>query len=637
MPLHTLASPIVQLLPSVFRSLLVMPIAPPSSAASPQMVAQPHPRSECACHRAQPSMAAHRGKAVMLRDTPPGRGRGPGNSQGQGQAQGPLVLELLSCALKGMRIALAAGLLACFGLPALSASTSPAPAGLTVQRSTRVFPHRFNVHPDGATVAANQTQRFEVTDAQGKTVAVHWNVSGLGCSGLACGSVDDQGIYHTPSTLPHPGVVILEGVLDSNPNYSVLTQIELVPVAKTGVAPSVTPAPAQVAGAKTPKTQSIAAPTLSGSQDIARNTALPPLPAAVAAAPVVGRQNVARSTPSPQPTVTRPLPAIEGNNVAPEHSLLPLPNAVAASPTLERQIARASQAPPTPNVTGPLPVVEVKHVAPAHSLPPLPAAVGAAPAAERQVIARATPPPPLPNAAAPLPAVAKPLVSNAQVANARVENAPVENAQVEKKIVSPRRTAPSPPAAATAGPSAKTQTIDLESLAPPASVSVRVPTATPTPMPVKEVKTTPPAHVTPPVPNPPTAAPAVDTQIVARASTPPPLSNVSAVSTPSPAIAGSDGRIEGKIEAKTQTKTQAKIETKIEAEPVPASHQLLPPPSTIVTTPSDRRLQLCTVAANKIVLARCNRYHACFSTDLATELAGGNDCCQPRYTSALAR
>jgi hypothetical protein len=123
-------------------------------------------------------------------------------------------------------------------------------------------------------------------------------------------------------------------------------------------------------------------------------------------------------------------------------------------------------------------------------------------------------------------------------------------------------------------------------------------------MPVKEVKTTPPAHVTPPVPNPPTAAPAVDTQIVARASTPPPLSNVSAVSTPSPAIAGSDGRIEGKIEAKTQTKTQAKIETKIEAEPVPASHQLLPPPSTIVTTPSVQTpsVQTQIVAYNSVPL-----------------------------------
>ena len=311
----------------------------------------------------------------MLRDNPPRRGRGIVNSQG------PPILELRSCIPSGIkdgvRIAFAVGLLACFGSRALCASSAPAPAGLTVQRSTRVFPHRFNVHPDGATVAANQTQRFEVTDAQGKTVAVHWNVSGLGCSGLACGTVDDQGVYRTPSTLPHPGVVILEGVLDSNPNYSVLTQIELVPAAKTDGSPTgspsggrgAAPGPARLATAE-PQT----IPNLSGQQNPARSTALPPLPKAVAAAPVVERQFVARTAPS-QPTVTRPLPVIEGNNVAPAHSVLPLPNAVAASPTLDRQTARASQPPPTPNVTAPLPVIEAEHVAPKHSLPPLPNAV----------------------------------------------------------------------------------------------------------------------------------------------------------------------------------------------------------------------------------------------------------------------
>lgn len=137
-------------------------------------------------------------RRLMLRDDPPRRGRGIGNSRG------PLILELRSCVpsciQKGVRIAFAAGLLACFGLQAVCASSTPAPAALTVQRSTRVFPHRFNVHPDGATVAANQTQRFEVTDAQGKTVAVHWNISGLGCSGRACGTIDDGSLSNAVYT-----------------------------------------------------------------------------------------------------------------------------------------------------------------------------------------------------------------------------------------------------------------------------------------------------------------------------------------------------------------------------------------------------------------------------------------------------
>src|ERR1700690_195010 len=377
-----------------------MPNAPPSSAASPQIVAQPHPRSECACHRAQRSMAAYRIEAVMLRDNRPKRDCGTGNSRKR------VNLELLSCIQRGVRIVLAVGLVAGCEWHALGASTNPAPAALTVQRSTRVFPHKFTVHPDGATVAANQTQRFEVTDAQGNAVAVHWNVSGLDCSGMACGTIDSDGVYRTPSALPHPQVIILEGVLDSNPNYSVLTQVELVPAATASGNSSGSPALAQAAPAKTQ-----AMPRLAEQQNLARgrNTVVPPLPNAIAAAPVVapvlGPQTIARASLSPPPNVTRPMPVIEASNVAPEHSysLPPLPTAIAAAPMVERQITgRASQPPPTPNATAPLPVIETGHAAPTHSysLPPLPTAVAAAPIAEKQIIAR-TPPPPQPNVTAP--------------------------------------------------------------------------------------------------------------------------------------------------------------------------------------------------------------------------------------------
>jgi hypothetical protein len=139
------------------------------------------------------------------------------------------VLQFLAGIRGGARIAVAVGLLACFGLEGLWAST-------------RAVPHRLAVHPNGATVAANQTQRFRVTDAQGRSVAVHWRVSGPGCSGVGCGTIDARGVYRTPSSLPQPPVVTLEGVLISDPNYSVLTQVQLV----GGVTVAVSPTSAQV-------------------------------------------------------------------------------------------------------------------------------------------------------------------------------------------------------------------------------------------------------------------------------------------------------------------------------------------------------------------------------------------------------
>ena len=237
-------------------------------------------------------MIAHASEAVMLRDTPARSDHGRGGSRGRP------ILELLTCIGRGTRIAVAVGLLTCWGLPGLWASTSAAPRGLTVQRSTRAIPHRYTVYPNGATVVANQTQHFGVTDAQGRSVAVRWNVTGIGCSGLACGTIDANGVYHTPSSLPQPPIVTLEGVLVSDPNYSVLAEIQLAPA----LAVPVSPTTIQVF---TGKTQPLTAPVLER-QNVASRTALPPLPNAVAAAPVVERRNLASNPAVPPPVAVAP-------------------------------------------------------------------------------------------------------------------------------------------------------------------------------------------------------------------------------------------------------------------------------------------------------------------------------------------
>jgi hypothetical protein len=259
----------------------------------------------------------------MLRDTPARCGRGIGGSRR------PSILELLACIPSGTRIAVVVGLLACFGLDGLWAST-------------RAVPHRLTVRPNGATVAANQTQQFEVTDAEGRSVAVHWNISGLGCSGLACGSIDEQGVYRTPSSLPQPRVVTLEGVLVSDPSYSVLTQVRL----EDAVTVTVSPASAHVATGRTQQFTVL----MVGRQNVASRAELPPLPNGVVAAPVVGRQNVARSVELPplpyavaalSPTSAQiptpktqqfAAPVVGRQNIASSAGLLPVPDEVAAAP-----------------------------------------------------------------------------------------------------------------------------------------------------------------------------------------------------------------------------------------------------------------------------------------------------------------
>lgn len=130
------------------------------------------------------------------------------------------VFQLLSGIRGGARIALVVGLLVCFGAEGLWAQT-----------------HKLTVHPNGATLATNQTQRFRVYD-QGKSVAVNWNISGPGCSGAACGSIDAKGNYQTPASLPQPAAVTVQGVLASDPTYSISAQVQLLGAVTVTVSPA---------------------------------------------------------------------------------------------------------------------------------------------------------------------------------------------------------------------------------------------------------------------------------------------------------------------------------------------------------------------------------------------------------------
>lgn len=149
-----------------------------------------------------------------------------------------------------VRAVIVSGFLVCCGLPALRASTPPGqPDNATIHGSSSrpsQTPHsRLSITPNDVTLSANQTQHFEVDGADGKPVAVHWDVSGLSCSGSACGTIDDSGTYRAPHSIGRSLAVTLEGVLVSDPKHSVLTRIQLAPAA----APSAPAVPVQAAPA----------------------------------------------------------------------------------------------------------------------------------------------------------------------------------------------------------------------------------------------------------------------------------------------------------------------------------------------------------------------------------------------------
>lgn len=285
---------------------------------------------------------------------------------------------------RSLIICLWLGVVTVFAGPAsqiLSASTtSVSGPRLIVHRSTRDVAHKFSIRPDGAKVTANQALRFEVTDINGNPVAVRWNVSGLDCFGASCGSIGEDGVYRTPSTLRQAHVVTVEGVLVSNPTYSVLTRVEILPASSGTSASRSTPSfasspipespqlTAAIVGDRSNKpdlTPSLSSPITGPPPSFdsvagVRSFARPPLPNAVAAPPALGPGSFSpHSVSLPLQNVVAAAPSVESSAIARGASPLSLPTPVAAAPQVDtrRSLHKASLA-PLPKVTAAPPDIQ---------------------------------------------------------------------------------------------------------------------------------------------------------------------------------------------------------------------------------------------------------------------------------------
>jgi hypothetical protein len=119
------------------------------------------------------------------------------------------------------------------------------------------------VSPSSATVALGSTQQFVPTVTGSSNAAVNWTVSGSGCSGAACGTISEGGLYTSPASVPSPATVKVIATSVADPTKSASASIAIV--AATAVLLSISPASATV---PTNSTDSFTA-TVTGTKDTA--------------------------------------------------------------------------------------------------------------------------------------------------------------------------------------------------------------------------------------------------------------------------------------------------------------------------------------------------------------------------------
>src|SRR5467141_2148641 len=87
------------------------------------------------------------------------------------------------------------------------------------------------VSPSSVTVQTGGVQQFTATvNPSGASQAVTWSLSGVGCTGASCGTIDTTGKYTAPATVPNPPTVVVTVKLVADPTKAGTTTVTIIGV-----------------------------------------------------------------------------------------------------------------------------------------------------------------------------------------------------------------------------------------------------------------------------------------------------------------------------------------------------------------------------------------------------------------------
>ncbi len=98
----------------------------------------------------------------------------------------------------------------------------------------------MTISPSTASVMAGQTQQFTATVTGTTNTAVSWSLSGNGCSGAGCGSIDANGMYRAPSPIPAAATVTIIATSAADPSKQRTATVTHMPVQVSVTPTSVT-------------------------------------------------------------------------------------------------------------------------------------------------------------------------------------------------------------------------------------------------------------------------------------------------------------------------------------------------------------------------------------------------------------
>ena len=130
-------------------------------------------------------------------------------------------------------------------------ATPPSPASVTVTATSNadstksasatvtLLPGvKVTVAPTNAKVLAGKTQQFTATVSGTSNTAVAWSVSGVGCTGVTCGTISSSGLYTAPAAPPTPATVTVTATSNAAPSNSASVSVTILPPVVIHISPT---------------------------------------------------------------------------------------------------------------------------------------------------------------------------------------------------------------------------------------------------------------------------------------------------------------------------------------------------------------------------------------------------------------
>jgi hypothetical protein len=120
----------------------------------------------------------------------------------------------------------------------VTATSNADPTKSASAQVTLITGLEISISPTSKQLVTGTQQQFTATVTGSNSFGVNWSISGDGCSGSACGTIDGTGLYTAPAAVPNPPTVTVTATAQADATKSASATVTVLSPVAVSVSPS---------------------------------------------------------------------------------------------------------------------------------------------------------------------------------------------------------------------------------------------------------------------------------------------------------------------------------------------------------------------------------------------------------------